>query len=136
MKSFKPGRGPSMMGGVVSILIGLFGVIWTFSVLSMGGGFFALFGVIFIAIAIVQAVYHFKNATNKNRYSTFDIVDDNEEPDPLNLKYGNRKDVEPWDMVPENYNNTDADVFCPYCGAPVDSDFKYCRKCGRQQPEE
>ena len=26
MKSIKPGRGPSFMGGVMSILIGLFGV--------------------------------------------------------------------------------------------------------------
>ena len=30
MKSIKPGRGPSMMGGISSVAAVLFGVIWTF----------------------------------------------------------------------------------------------------------
>ena len=84
MKSIKPGRGPSFMGGVMSILVGLFGVVWTVVAASAGGGFFALFGIIFIAVAVVQAIYNFKNATGKNRYSAFDITDSSEEPDPLN----------------------------------------------------
>ena len=45
------------------------------------------FGVIFIVIAIAQAVYHFKNAASKNRFSAFDITDSNEEPDPLNQRF-------------------------------------------------
>lgn len=65
MKSIKPGRGPSMMGGVISIIIGLFGVFWTVMVLSAGGGFMAIFGILFIIIAIVQAVYNFKNHWKK-----------------------------------------------------------------------
>ena len=36
MKSIKPGRGPSFMGGVMSILVGLFGVVWTIVAASMG----------------------------------------------------------------------------------------------------
>ncbi len=83
MKSIKPGRGPSMMGGLGSIFAGVFGVIWTMAAVQMGAGIFALFGVVFILFAVLQAVYQFKNATGENRYSEFDITEDGEEPDPL-----------------------------------------------------
>ena len=36
MKSIKPGRGPSMMGGLGSIFAGVFGVIWTMAAVQMG----------------------------------------------------------------------------------------------------
>ena len=127
MKSIKPGRGPSFMGGVMSILIGLFGVVWTIVAASMGGGIFALFGIIFIAVAVVQAIYNFKNATSKNRYSAFDITDSTEEPDPLNERFGN----------PQSDNQVKDDVdnkFCPYCGTPVAGDFEYCNNCGKKLP--
>lgn len=65
MKSIKPGRGPSMMGGIASVGMGLFGLLWIFFVLRMGGGFFALFGLVFVLIAVAQAVYNFKNATER-----------------------------------------------------------------------
>ena len=55
MKSIKRGRAPSMMGGVMSLLIGLFGVAWTIVALRIGGGFMAVFGLIFVAVAVVQA---------------------------------------------------------------------------------
>ena len=84
MKSIKPGRGPSMMGGIMGIAVAVFGVIWTVIAASMGGGLFAIFGVVFVIVAIVNTVYNFKNATGKNRYSTFDVTTDEEEPDPLN----------------------------------------------------
>ena len=35
MKSIKPGRGPSMMGGVMGIVVAVFGVIWTAAAISM-----------------------------------------------------------------------------------------------------
>ena len=35
-----------MMGGFMSIAIGVFGLIWTVLATSMGGGLFALFGVV------------------------------------------------------------------------------------------
>lgn len=83
MKSIKPGRGPSMMGGVSSILAAVFGVVWTFAALSMGaGGIFAIFGIVFIAMAVMSAIYNLKNATGKNRYSSFDITEDGEEIAP------------------------------------------------------
>lgn len=124
MKSIKPGRGPSMMSGVSSILAGVFGVIWTFAAASMGGGLFALFGVVFIIFAILSALYNFKNATSKNRYSSFDIVEGNDEPDPFNEHFGSN--------APSDDNNTS--FFCPYCGTPVESDFEFCQKCGKKLP--
>ena len=125
MKSIKPGRGPSFMGGVMSILVGLFGVVWTMVAASMGGGVFALFGIIFIAVAVVQAIYNFKNATGKNRYSAFDITDGNEEPDPLNKRFGNPQ------ATTKKKNDVD-NKFCPYCGTTVAVDFEFCNNCGKK----
>lgn len=120
-----------MMGGVMSILVGIGGVIWTIAAASMGGGLFALFGVVFVIVAIVQAVYNFKNATGENRYSSFDVVDSREEPDPFNDRFGgyDRSD-DGYEAVPE----LNAEGFCPYCGAPADNDFEFCRKCGKKLP--
>ena len=67
MKSVKPGRGPSMMGGVASVFAVVFGIIWMCGAASMGApGFFLLFGVAFIGIGVVNAVYSFKNAAGEN----------------------------------------------------------------------
>lgn len=129
MKSIKPGRGPSMMGGISSILVGIFGVVWTIGAVSMGaGGLFGIFGLIFIAMAVVSAVYNFKNATSKNRYSTFDITDEHEEPDPWNERFSGKKD-----QMQFPFNSTDS-KFCPYCGTRVEGDFVYCNKCGKKLP--
>ena len=127
MKSIKPGRGPSMMGGVMSVIVGLFGVLWTVMAASMGGGVFALFGVIFIAVAVVQAVYHFKNASGEERYSTFDIVDSDEEGDPLNERFGKKTEREEKPAEGESR-------FCPYCGAKAEDVFLYCNHCGTKLP--
>ncbi len=130
MKSVKPGRGPSMMGGIGSVLVGLFGVVWTVMAVRMGAGFMAIFGVIFILIAIIQAVYSFRNATSKNRYSTFDITDGSEEPDPLNERYG-----APMQQTESMQDDADAANFCPYCGTPAaKEDYRYCPKCGKALP--
>lgn len=130
MKSIKPGRAPSMMSGVMSLLVGVFGVIWTIVAASMGGGIFALFGVVFVVIAIVQAVYSFKNATGENRYSAFDITDGEEEPDPLNERFGASRSVADVSEEPRG----DAVRFCPYCGAEASPEFQYCARCGKQLP--
>ena len=127
MKSIKPGRGPSMMGGIMSILVGLFGVGWTIAAIQMGGGGIAFFGVIFVVIAIVQAVYHFRNATNENRHSEYDIVDSGEETDPLNQRFGNSQ------RSGQNTQSTGT-KFCPYCGAPAAGDFLFCNQCGKKLP--
>ena len=129
MKSVKPGRGPSAMGAAGSVIAVIFGIFWTIGAASMGAPFFfPLFGVLFIIIGIVQAVYHFKNATSENRYSSFDIVEDGEETDPLNARFGDA----PQDVPAPD----DGDFrFCPYCGARLGADFTYCGKCGRKLPD-
>lgn len=170
MKSIKPGRGPSMMGGIIAIAIAVFGILWTIGAGSITGEFsgtsfegdfmvsgmdivtdsdfgmmsgfgsdpfdtmgtiFPLFGVVFVIIAVCIAVYNFKNATSKNRYSEYDIVDGNEESDPLNERFGNSD-------ADEHYDETDSGdaLFCPYCGTPAEDNYMYCKKCGKRLPEE
>lgn len=147
MKSIKPGRGPSMMGGIVCIAVAVFGLLWTIGASSMsssfggigtfydpafGGGIdaiFPLFGVVFIIIAVVSAVYNFKNATGKKRFSEYDIVDSGEEADPLNERFGEHTPVH-HESVPE------VDAFCPYCGTPVEDDYRFCNSCGKKLPQK
>ena len=127
MKSIKPGRGPSAMGALGGIFAAVFGVIWTIAAVGMGAPwFFGLFGVCFVAMAIAGVVYNYKNATGKNRYSAFDIVDEHEESDPFNERFG--------------YSNETAETgggesnFCPYCGAAAGPEFEFCNKCGKKLP--
>ncbi len=132
MKSIKPGRGPSFMGGVSSIFAAIFGVIWTFSASAMGApGFFSLFGVVFVIMAIGSSIYNFKNATSKNRFSTYDITDSNEEPDPLNMRFHSSE--EPFSSY-EAFGESTNHKFCPYCGAKVQEDFEFCNQCGKKLP--
>jgi hypothetical protein len=123
------------MGGIGSAAAVIFGIVWVIAAASMGApGIFPLFGVIFIVIGIVQAVYHFKNATSENRYSAFDITDENEEPDPLNERFGNNQQAEAYGYQEKAESPAPDDVgnFCPYCGAPVHAGYEFCRKCGRK----
>ena len=124
MKSIKPGRGPSMMGGIISVAVGLFGVFWTILAVSGGAGIMAPFGIIFVVIAVVQAIYNFKNASSKNRFSSFDVVDSTQEPDPYLST-----------SQPPQQEGTTAGRFCPYCGAPVEGDFAFCNQCGKKLPQ-
>lgn len=126
MKHIKPGRGPSMMNGVVGIFMIGVGILWTIMA-SHASPFFALFGVLWTGIAIATTIYNFKNATGKNRYSEFDITDSTEEPDPFNQRFGQTNRTAP---SSRNAGST----FCPYCGTPVDGDYKFCNKCGRELP--
>lgn len=127
MKSIKPGRGPSMMSGAVGIFMIGFGILWT---IIAGSAFapMAIFGILWTGIAIVITVYSFKNATGKKRYSQFDIVDSEEEPDPLNERFGNDNEKDFPDQT------SDKNKFCPYCGNAVEGDFEYCNKCGKKLP--
>lgn len=130
MKSIKPGRGPSMMGGIGSAIIAVAGIGWTIGATAMGAPpFFALFGLCFIAIAIVQAIYNFKNAGSKNRYSSFDITDEHEEPDPLNQRFNPSAKEEYYSP-----NGSEPTQFCPYCGTKAEQGFEFCRSCGKKLP--
>ncbi len=122
MKSVKPGRGPSMLSGIVGAFMIGFGILWTIFA-AQTSVVFSLFGVLWTGIAVVITVYNFKNATGKNRYSQFDITDENEEPDPFNERFG---DV-------QQKTNTD-NRYCPYCSTPVAGDFEFCNNCGKKLP--
>jgi len=89
MYSLKPGRGPSFIGGVSALGAAAFGIFWTIMAVQMGvGSIFPLFGVIFVIMGIVMAIYNFSNASRKNRNSVLDITSAREEPDPLNQIFG------------------------------------------------
>jgi len=117
------------MSAIMGIFVALFGVFWTIMAIGMGAGFMAPFGIIFIIISIIGVIYNFKNATSKNRYSSFDIVDQQQEPDPFNERFGN------------SYYNSGyfqqgtGSEFCPYCGNRVKKEFEFCNKCGKRLPE-
>jgi len=146
MKSIKPGRGPSMLGGIAGIGVAIFGVFWTIMAVQMGAPiFFAAFGVIFVIIAISGVIYNLRNATGEKRFSTFDIVDEEEEPDPLNERFGQQarskcpNEDETW-TAPKQKSSEKSVIdgensFCPYCGAPVKETYTFCRKCGRRLDE-
>ena len=142
MRSIKQGRGPSMMGGVASIGAALFGVIWTILAISIGGGLFALFGVVFILMAVGSAIYNFKNATSPNRYSLYDITEHGEEPDPLNTMFGSNQTYNNTGYNTPYYNpqatnyqtSPNSSRFCPYCGTPAASDYEFCNSCGKKLP--
>jgi hypothetical protein len=110
------------MGGMMSAVVAILGIAWTIGAASMGAPpFFALFGVVFIVVAVVQALYHWKNATSGNRFSSYDITDEGEEPDPLQSRF----------QIPPPSSNPSPAQFCPYCGKPVNRDHVYCRNCGK-----
>lgn len=139
MKSIKPGRGPSALGAAGSVGAVLFGVLWTIIAFSITrdspfplvGTIFPLFGLIFIGMGIANAVFHYKNATSKNRMSLLDITDHHEEPDPLNIRFngGTKPNAE----SPTNHDPVRRveGEFCPYCGTKVKADFNFCPKCGK-----
>lgn len=139
-----------MMSGIAGIGAAVFGVFWTLLAVQMGAPiFFAAFGILFIVMAIVGVLYNLHNATGEKRFSTFDIVDEGEEEDPLNTRlnerFGGGAQAEAADRTetrdPESQvGGTDSTVqeennFCPYCGAPVRKTYTFCRKCGRRLDE-
>ena len=132
MKSIKPGRGPSKMSAVGSIFVAVFGVFWCVAAAAMGGYIMIPFGILVIGLSLYSAFYNYHNATSEDRYSVLDIVDENEEPDPLNEKYGRARDIE--EFSSNDASGTKAS-FCPYCGEPVNGTFDFCPKCGKKLPD-
>ena len=118
MKHIKPGRGPSAMGALGSVIAVVFGIFWTVSAASMGAPIsFSIF-------------YNFKNAAGKKRYSAFDIVDGEEEPDPLNQRFGGQPQEAGDTSGPEGPLR-----YCPYCGAKLGDSYTFCGHCGKRLPD-
>ena len=120
------------MGGISLVFVALFGVIFINFASSMGApGPFAMFGVVFVLLAIGSAIYSFYNAFARNRMSEYDLTDRNEEIDPIANKLGYGPiDKEHSIDRRENSRKYEGD-FCPFCGAAVSSDFDFCPKCGK-----
>ena len=103
MYSIKPGRGPSFMGGVGSLIAAVFGIIWTVMAFAITrdspfpvvGWAFPLFGIIFVIAGLVGAAYNFFNATTAKRLSALDITTPGEEPDALNEYFGHSENEIP-----------------------------------------
>lgn len=122
------------MGAFVSLIIVLFGIVWTVAAISVGGWFFAVFGVLFVLAAIGLTVYNFKNATSENRYSGYDIAEDDEEVDPLNVRYGSQDRYDMSTVRQRLSSSMNTSEYCPYCGNPVSEEYEFCNNCGRRLP--
>ncbi|MDD4493783.1 MAG: zinc ribbon domain-containing protein [Eubacteriales bacterium] len=145
MKSVKPGRGPSAMGFVGSLAAVAFGIVWTIIAAGMTShspfGFtavFPLFGAIFVIVGIVSAVYNYKNARGKDRFSILDITDSNEEGDPSTRwikqdKTAGQSDI--FDIIDKEGLDAEGKKhgfsYCPYCGKELEKEFSYCPFCGK-----
>ena len=127
MKSIKPGRATSNLGGIAGICAAVFGILWILLALKMRSGPFALFGLPFVILAVALAVYHFRNANSENRCSLYDITGEGEEPDPLNEKVHPAAQTQPQDAPA-------ARAYCPYCGAKTAPDHSFFQSCGKRLP--
>lgn len=129
MKSVKLGRGPSLMGVWGAVMAVVFGIFWTAMTASAGApGFFPIFGVLFILTGVIAGAYNLKNALSKNRCSSFDVTDADEEPDPLEARFGARQTGAP--------QGANATGYCPYCGAAAEEGYAFCRRCGKRLPDD
>ncbi len=132
MKSIKPGRAGSAMGAFGSLFAIGIGVIWTLVAFELTSNkdfplnLFWLFGVFFILAGVGNFVFNWKNTTGENRYSMYDVVDAEEESDPLNDMFGNKEKK----RKSSTLNHTENE-FCPYCGKHVEEAFEFCPKCGK-----
>jgi hypothetical protein len=113
----RPGRAPSLLGGVVGILMALFACV-AFGIMQpggalggpMGGGFFSLFPLIFVVVALALAALSFYNAFSERGAPFYEI------------------DIEDR----ERQERSGEGSFCPSCGQPVAKDDRFCRNCGRE----
>ena len=60
----------------------------------------------------------------------FDIVDGEEEPDPLNQRFGGQPPEAVDTSGPEGPLR-----YCPYCGAKLGDSYTFCGHCGKRLPD-
>ena len=107
MRSIKPGRGSSLQGAIGSLFAVVFGIVWMVSAAKSGAPTpFVLMGLVFVVIAGSNVIISLMNATGENRFSLYDITEEEERPTET--------------------------AFCPYCGAKAEKDYAFCRSCGKK----
>ncbi len=132
MYGVKPGRGPSLLGGLGGVVAVFFGIVWICIAASTSApSFFVLFGVIFVLMAIGLTVYSFYNAAARNRMSTFEITRQDEERDPIATALGHSLSSKDNTKEDKHAQRRFEGEFCPYCGTKVQDDFDFCPKCGK-----
>lgn len=111
---------------VISILMVIFGTFWTVFTFIYGGNPFVqnknqmyewlfILGLIFVILSIIQGVYNIKTLIELKNNKKSNFITEN--PD--------NKDI-----------NSDIwkNIYCPYCGNGLNSDFLFCNKCGKKLP--
>lgn len=150
MYSVKPGRGPSLLGTVVTAGMAVFGVIFLVGsnaamshVADVGGmsgpppAFRLIWTagcILFILVALAMSVYNFVNFKNKNRMSVIDITTGQEESDLIADMLGHTAPGAPTDArqadgagKPRRFEGR----HCPFCGVEVRDEFDFCPNCGK-----
>ena len=133
MHSLKPGRGPSLIGGIGGIVFIILGIAMFATVASERTPpifLFFLGGI--ILVGVIATVYNFWAATTRNRPSTFDITTGDEEYDPIAKAMGFGPDqthppAEDDEQKPRRFEGE----FCPFCGKKVEGEFDFCPHCGK-----
>lgn len=135
--SVKQGRTRSAQGVAGGVFGMIFGVIWTIGAISIGAPwFFALFGVFFVGMIGFNTYISYKNATGENRYSEFDIVEMDAEPDPWDKKFRNDEtEFEVNQSCGHIHEKGTTARYCPYCGTQAETDFEFCKNCGKKLPD-
>ena len=118
------------MGALGSVIAVVFGIFWTVSAASMGAPSPSPSSACCsLSWASSRPSTISKNAAGKKRYSAFDIVDGEEEPDPLNQRLaaspGGRGHVRTGGPL----------RYCPYCGAKLGDSYTFCGHCGKRAPD-
>ena len=135
MHGVKPGRGPSLIGGIGGIIFIILGLAMFATVASKGAPplfLFFLGGI--VLIALIGTIYNFWAATTRNRPSTFDITHGNEEIDPIAraLGHGPMDETTPQEEPQEERKPRRFEGgFCPFCGKKVEGEFDFCPHCGK-----
>jgi len=108
----RPGRGRSLVGGVVALLVMVIGVVMMLSFGGSFGGFsnFLMpFLLVWVLVGLVGAAVSFYNAFSRRGLPLYEV------------------DV---DQKTEGEG-----AYCPQCGQPVGRDDDFCRHCGRRLDE-
>ena len=134
MYSVKPGRGPSLIGAILALVVGVpFVLFWIGTASKMGApGFFVFFGIMMLVAILVSVFIGFYNATSRDRISQFDITTKTEESDPFD-RLVQTAPPEGQSGAPSPKQPAAAKPFCPYCGASLAQEFKFCPECGKPQ---